>query len=326
MDDNTNTEIDPWAQMGNTVNNNTGEVTQEGLEREAAWNEAMADAPEFQDPFSSPESTPAETSPQLTTETATPSQIETPPQSEAQPENQPRRDENIADASAIINYGLNAAAKQLGVEHTIQIINNFVPNSQEDPISQLLKELGIDTKKEHDDLKDQSKAIKTDEDSFRQDINAPSTTQKSTEGALKAIQDVKELVSDVQSSPAYAKLRTEATSAGKGVFDYAVEKYPNRDFTVLFKELNNEKSKANTPQQTPELQESPKNPEATETTQDPENPTDIENPETSTTQQNPETSTISQNPEPATLNPQITNQSSTKKSSPETAAAASIGL
>lgn len=224
-----NAEIDPWAKMGNMAGNKSGEISQEGLAREAEWNNAMTGAPEFSgNQFGEA----AQSTPESPYETA----VEQ-PASES-----PERDDNIADASAIINYGLNAAAREKGVEATIQAINNFVPNGTGDPIKQLFVELGIDTGAEVKDVIEESRAIRPDENAFRsENINAPTTMNRSYEGALNAIKEVKELVAEVQTSPAYANLRAEAVRYNKGLFEYAVSKYGVRDLTVLFGALSEQK-------------------------------------------------------------------------------------
>ena len=259
MDNSTNPEIDPWATMGNMSVNQPGEASPENLEKAAAWEKSMSDAPNFAGE-----------------------------QNANNEQNENEYDQSISDASAIINYGLNAAARETSVESVIQTINNFVPNGNDKPIEQLFLNLGIDTEKEKDDLKEEQQASKTNENAFLSSNNAPSTTKKSTEGALQAIKEVKELVAEVQTSPEYANLRLEASAAGKGVFEYAVSKYAVRDLTVLFKVLSEQK-RAN----------------KASGTEGPEQP-----PETNKNAEN-----IDEN--------QISNQQSTEKSSPETDATAS---
>ncbi len=217
-----NAEVDPWAKIGNTA----GEVTQEGLAREAAWNNAMADAPEFGGEQNQP----------------TP---KTQYENSATTGEAPERDDNIADASAIINYGLNAAAREKGVEETVQAINNFVFKGDEDPVKQLFGDLDIDTGAEMKDVIEESRASKPQENAFRDDVNAPAPAEKSKEGALNAIKEFKELVAEVETSPAYANLLAEALKANKGIFEYAVSKYGTRDLTVLFSALNELKEKPN---------------------------------------------------------------------------------
>ena len=222
-----NAEVDPWAKIGNT----SGETTQEGLAREAEWNNAMSDAPEFSG------------TPKTQYEGAAPTN------------ESPERDDNIADASAIINYGLNAAAREVGVEETMQTINNFVSNGNEDPVKQLFGDLDIDTNAEMEDVVEESRASKPQEDAFRDNVNAPTTMNRSQEGALNAIKEVKELVAEVETSPAYANLRAEALKANKGVFEYAVSKYGTRDLTVLFNALNELKEKPEKATSQPEEKE-----------------------------------------------------------------------
>ena len=224
--DNNAMEKDPWADMGNMTNSRPSEVSAEGLAREAEWNAAMADAPEFNANQSNDTTAPIDQ------------------QAEQMDTEAPRRDENIADASAIINYGMNAAAREIGVEATIQAIKNFVPNGVEDPIKQLLVNLGIDTHTEIKNLHEESRAAKAEEDAFRNEsVNAPSTIKKSTEGALYAIKEVRELAAEVETSPAYANLRAEALKSGKGLYEYAVARYGVRDLTALFNTLSEQKEK-----------------------------------------------------------------------------------
>ena len=231
-----NAEVDPWAKIGNTA----GEVTQEGLARETEWNNAMADAPEFGGEQNQP-------TPQT--------QYENPATTSEAPE----RDDNIANASAIIYniQGLNAAASEKGVEETVQAVNNYVFNGTEDPVKQIFGDLGIDTGAEMKDVIEESRASKPQENAFRDNINAPASMEKSKEGALNAIKEFKELVAEVETSPAYANLRAEALRANKGIFEYAVSKYGTRDLTVLFNALNELKEKpGNTVEQaTPEPEE-----------------------------------------------------------------------
>ena len=235
MDDN-NLEKDPWANIGNMPPGSNqfenGEVSPENLARSEQWESAMSDAPEFNDNLT-PE-TPATIPMGISSETPTEAPLET--SAEA-------RDENIADAAAIINYGLNAAAREIGVEAVIQKIKNFVPNNTEDPIKQLFDELGIDTKEEISDTIYESRAIKKEEDIFRNEsINAPAKMEQSQNGALDAIQKVKELITEVEDSPDYADLRADALKNGKGIFENAVSKYAVRDLTVLFDALSEQKN------------------------------------------------------------------------------------
>lgn len=244
--------IDPWAKLGNMgTGNKSNEVSEEGLKREAEWNEVMEDVP----PFGG--ETPIHTHMETFPEIASPESNQTPS------EEGEIRDENISDASAIINFGLNAAAKQIGVEKVIEVIDGFVPNGRDDPIKQLFIELGVDTKTERDDVFYEARAAKPREEAFRsEDINAPITRNRALEAKFNAIQEVKQLVAEVKSSPAYSQLRSEAMTAGKGVFEYAVSKYDVRDLTVLFRALSEQKKAAESKGTNPE--EEPKPEELTE--------------------------------------------------------------
>ena len=227
MDNNTN--VDPWANMGNMApGSQAGEARPEDLARAAEWEKSMTDAPEFNggQPFG--------------TETA----ADTTAEQGLEIEN---RDESIADASAILNYGLNAAAREKGVEAVVQAINNFIPDGKSDPIRQILTELGVENVVEMNTIADESRAIRPAENTFRSEsVNAPTTLNRSESGALNAIQQMKELIAEVQTAPEYTELRNDALKYGKGVFEYAVNKYGTRDLTVLFKELSTLKQSAKT--------------------------------------------------------------------------------
>ena len=313
-----NAEIDPWAKMGNVAGNQSGEVNQEGLAREAEWNNVMNDAPEFSGNQFGETTPPTPESPYE-------------PTTEQSIDNQLERDDNIADASAIINYGLNAAAREKGVEPTIQAINNFVPNGNENPIKQLLGELGINTGAEIKDLVEESHATKPDENAFRnENINAPNTMNKSQEGALNAIKEVKELVAEVQTSPAYANLRAEAMHAGKGIFEYAVSKSGVRDLTILFSSLSQFKETPSlkvAPETTPEPDKSNETKQPKDETMNPEND-QIEKSENEATNlgnyqiKKPENETKENITKSFLEKTQIKNQSSTINSSPDTEATA----
>lgn len=243
MDEN-NSEKDPWANIGNMPPGSNqfenGEVSPENLARGEQWESAMSDAPEFNN------------NPASEALVVTPTDVSSETPLETPLEEAKTRDENIADASAIINYGLNAAAREIGVEAVIQKIKNFVPNNTEDPIKQLFDELGIDTKEEISDTIYESRAIKKEEDIFRnENINAPVKMEKSQNGALDAIQKVKELVTEVEDSPNYADLRADALKNGKGIFENAVSKYAVRDLTVLFDALSEQKNHPDTNEELP---------------------------------------------------------------------------
>ncbi len=153
------------------------------------------------------------------------------------------RNEGIADAAALINYGLNAAARNMGVELLVQKIKSFDASGMEDPIKGLYKYLGIDNSEERKDLREENMAAKSSEAEFREGVNAPSR-EKSVEGAFAAIDDMKELIAEVEGAdPRYEALREGARSAGKGYFEFAVSEYGVRGLTELFAVLGRQREK-----------------------------------------------------------------------------------
>lgn len=226
-----NAEIDPWAKLGNldqgTKNN---ESSQENLEQAEQWQESMLDAPEFSGDTAVPTSIS-----EMPIEVSAEKYAETPMEAE-------KRDDSIANAGAVLAYGFNAASKEKGVDTVVQAIKNFVPNGQDDPVKQLLSEIGIDTKEELSELSDESRASKTAENAFRTDnINAPPAANKSESGAISAIQDFKELVSEIESAPEYANLRANAMRNGRGIYEEAIAEYNTRGLTTLFNALKEQK-------------------------------------------------------------------------------------
>ena len=153
------------------------------------------------------------------------------------------RNEGIADAAALINYGLNAAARNIGVELLVQKIKSFDASGMEDPIKGFYKYLGIDNSEERKDLREENMAAKPSETEFREGVNAPSR-EKSVEGAFAAIEDMKELIAEVEGAdPRYEALREGARSAGKGYFEFAVSEYGVRGLTELFAVLGRQREK-----------------------------------------------------------------------------------
>lgn len=153
-------------------------------------------------------------------------------------------DEGIADAAAIINYGLDAAARDLGVETVVQKIKGFDASGREDPIGDLFRELGINSSEESQAVKDESAAMVANETAFREGANNPGQ-RRSPEGAFRALADMKELISEVEGAdPRYEELRAGAKSAGKGYFEYAVSKFGTQGLTELFSVLAQQREKA----------------------------------------------------------------------------------
>ncbi len=149
----------------------------------------------------------------------------------------------IADAAALINYGLNAAAREMGVETVVQKIKGFDASGRADPIGDLFKYLGVDTPEGYREVRDEAGAAAASEAEFREGVNRPSG-QKSVEGAFKALDDMKELIAEVEGAdPRYEELRAGAKAAGKGYFEYAVSGYGVRGLTELFQVLAAQREK-----------------------------------------------------------------------------------
>ena len=152
-------------------------------------------------------------------------------------------DAGISDAAALINYGLNAATREMGVELVVQKIKSFDPSGSNDPIGDFFRYLGLDSPEERKEVRSESVAAKPSEIEFRNDVNAPSE-KRSVEGAFAAIKDMKELISEVEGAdPRYEELRMGAKAAGKGYFEYAVSNYGTRGLTELFTVLGQQREK-----------------------------------------------------------------------------------
>ena len=124
--------------------------------------------------------------------------------------------EGVADAAALVEYGLNSAAQKLGVETVVQKIRGFDASGREDPIGDLFKLL---------------------------ELPAPAATG-SHEGAFRALDDMKELIGEVEGAdPRYEELRAGARAAGKGYFDYAVSQFGTQGMTELFGVLAEQREK-----------------------------------------------------------------------------------
>lgn len=134
-------------------------------------------------------------------------------------------DKAVSDAAAVINYGLNAVARDRGVGYVIGVIKGFDPDGSEDPMMDLFISLGIDTQAEVQEVDEENEAAKSKEEvAFRKGVNAP-LQERSVDGARAAIKAIKELIAEVEGAdPRFGRLRTEATAANKDIFDYAVEK------------------------------------------------------------------------------------------------------
>ena len=150
----------------------------------------------------------------------------------------------VADAALLINYGLDAIAREKGVEAVVQGIKSFDATDSDNPLKDLYDHLGIDTKEEFKDIHDESMAAKSEEIQFRDAYNMPKTEKRTCEGMLKAIADMKELIAEVESAdPRYEELRNSAKTFGKGYFEYAVKDFRLQGLTDLFAVLAEQKEK-----------------------------------------------------------------------------------
>lgn len=158
-------------------------------------------------------------------------------------EEEKQYNEGVSDAAALINYGLDAAARQFGVETVVQKIKGFDASGSKDPIGDLFRELGIDTKQERKELKAENEVAEASQEEFRENVDVQEVN-KSVDGALKAIADMKELIGEVEGAdPRYEELRENAKKAGMGYFDYAVNSYDTRSLAKLFEVLNDQREK-----------------------------------------------------------------------------------
>lgn len=158
--------------------------------------------------------------------------------------------EGLNGAAVLINYGLDAIAREKGVEAVVQGIKTFDASKSDKPLRDLYVHLGINNIEDLKDAKEESDATRQVRDHFRDEYNMPSIRNRSREGMLKAIQDMKELIAEVEGvDPRYEELRNAAKTAGKGYFEYAVKDYGVRGLTELFsvlakqKESNKDKNK-----------------------------------------------------------------------------------
>lgn len=152
--------------------------------------------------------------------------------------------DSVANAASLINYGLDAVAREKGVESVVQGIKSFDATGSENPLRDLYDHLGIDTREEFEDVRDESMASKFKKTQFREEYNMPKTQKRTREGMFKAIADMKELIAEVEGAdPRYEELRQSAKNYGKGYFEYAVKDFGLRGLTDLFSVLAEQKKK-----------------------------------------------------------------------------------
>ena len=86
--------------------------------------------------------------------------------------------EGLSNAAALINYGLDAIAREKGVEVVVQGIKTFDASNSDNPLRDLYFHLGVNTPEELDDARDESRATKAARERFRDEYNAIKATQK----------------------------------------------------------------------------------------------------------------------------------------------------
>lgn len=156
--------------------------------------------------------------------------------------------EGLADASAIINYGIDAAVREEGendaaaIQKVINVLRDFDVSNSENPIRDLFRSLGVESREEMSEVRDEADASAPAELELRTQYSMPKTDERSREGAIAAIESMKELIAEVEgASPIYEDLRQGARAAGMGVFEYAVKNSDTRSLTELFKVLAEQK-------------------------------------------------------------------------------------
>lgn len=146
-------------------------------------------------------------------------------------------DKGITGAAALINYGLNAAAREIGVETVVQKLKDFDTSGREDPVGDFFEYLGIDTPEERKEISDESEAARANESAFREGVNDPGQSH-STEGAFQAIAEMKNLIGRVEGADAaFEDIREKASAAGEGYFRTAIKDHDVQGLTELFGEL-----------------------------------------------------------------------------------------
>ena len=152
--------------------------------------------------------------------------------------------EGLADATAIINYGIDAAVREEGendaaaIQKVTNVLRDFDASNSENPIRDLFRSLGVETREEMSEVRDEADASAPAELELRTQYSMPKTDERSREGAIAAIKSMKELIAEVEgASPIYEDLRQGARAAGMGVFEYAVKNSDTRSLTELFKVL-----------------------------------------------------------------------------------------
>lgn len=200
-------------------NKKSGEISEAQREEAARWNEAMMDAPSFSE--------------DKKFGIANENNDYYGEKIGSQQETEGQYNEAVSDAASLINYGLDEAARRWGVEYVVQAIEDFNGTT----VEELFSVLKSNAPAKQVDIRDESDVTKVKVAEFREGVNAPSQ-EKSPEGFLKAIANMKELISEVKGAdPRYEKLRAGARAAGMGYFEYAVSNLETRGLVELFNVL-----------------------------------------------------------------------------------------
>lgn len=227
---NMNSELDPWAKMGNMGHNrDSGAVSEENLRKAEKWQKEMDKVPPFKERIDD------------TTEDMT-------------GENSNEIDEQVLDASRILNY-INEAP--VGLDRAMEIIKTFNPIGVDDPWTELKQQLGIMQQKYKSKRAEQKDFFKTEaerrealqKNDFIQSESIPGANDKiSRQNFEYALEQAKELIMSIDGGheQKYVDLNNEAISAGMGKFDYAVKDKENKDVATLFGSLNELPNKENT--------------------------------------------------------------------------------
>ncbi len=152
--------------------------------------------------------------------------------------------ESINDAAALVNYGVDALVREVGIQSVIDGIKSIDTTNSENPIGDLFEIVGIDTPGEVDDVRAEARAANPAVAEFREKNGLP-ITKRTPEGARHAIEAMKDLIAKVSTDPDYAKLRLEARAMGKGYFDCAVTGIEKPGLTDLFNVLKTYKETEN---------------------------------------------------------------------------------
>lgn len=153
-------------------------------------------------------------------------------------------DEDIAGAASLITYGVNAATSEMGLDYVINTIERFDASSSENPLKDFYKSMGINTKEEREEMRDERKGVKSKEQGyFASSPNGKPIKKPSKEGMVQAVKDLKELIRETQIDPKYKELRDGASAMGVSIFKYAVKDYGKQDYVTLMKVLAEQRIK-----------------------------------------------------------------------------------